>query len=278
MYKRLFSAAAALALASSAAFVTTATALSEDRDALCSGDTGCNLTLVENVVNEGDSVTLEVTGAPDTAVEFSIFAGQADETYTTIGEPVAVTTDAEGNASAVIDVPALDESNIGGNHYVVTFSDEDFSDEDVIGAGLTINSANANVSGVTGTGETDNPWVASLQYGLEGDEFAVQALINDTWTDFPTAAQTAIDANGEGSVSFTNIEGVPEGQYDVRLYNVTKGQAGPAWGELTVGTPPEESPSPSPSPSESDDPTDDPTEDPTDDDDDDTPGLPDTGV
>ncbi|WP_297747001.1 hypothetical protein [uncultured Tessaracoccus sp.] len=245
MKKKLFAGLAALALAGGMTLggVTVANAddATPEMDKLCvDSDSNyyCDITLESaSTVTEGESVVVSVIGNPEVTVELAIF-GPTPASFTLIGNKVPVTLNAEGEGSAELTVPELVD-HVGGEDFVVATSD--FVDaatelEGTVYADFTVHSRNAALVGdPTGDGTAGNPFVLNLGYGLEGDVFKAQALVNGKWMDFHNVGENAaIGEDGTTELTVTSPE-IADGEYKVRFFNVTKNVAGPVQAVLYIG-------------------------------------------
>ncbi len=245
MKKKLCASLAAFALAGGMTLggVTVANAddATPEMDKLCvdaNSNYFCDITLEStSTVTEGETVVVSVIGNPEVTVELAIF-GRTPAGFTLIGNKVPVTLNAEGEGSAELTVPELVD-HVGGEEFVVATSD--FVDaatevEGTVYADFTVRSRNAALVGdPAGDGTADNPFVLKLGYGLQGDAFKVQALVNGTWMDFHNVGDNAaIGEDGTTELTVTSPE-VADGEYEVRLFNVTKNVAGPVQALLYIG-------------------------------------------
>ena len=247
MKKKLFAGLAAIALARGMTLGGVTVANADDNapqiTKLCEGsEAGCDITLEgASTVIEGEQVSVKVKGNANVTVDLAIFA-HGPEGFTLIGDKVSVTLDDQGEGSADLTVPALVD-HVGGENFVVATSD--FVDaatelEGTVYAELTVNSRNAAlVADATGQGSAENPFMLKLGYGLKGDVFKAQALVNGKWVDFKSAGENAvIGEDGTTTVKAISPD-VPEGKYEVRFFNVSKNVGGPTQGTLYIGVTPD---------------------------------------
>ena len=249
MKKKMFAGLAALALAGGITLGGVTVANADDATPeitkRCeSSEAGCEIKVDgASTVNEGDTVTVNVKGNADVTVELSIFTRDGED-LVAIGDKVSVTLDAEGMGSAQITVPELVDQT-GGKQFVVATTDFAQAVAATRGgpgpyAELTVNSRNAAlVADATGQGSAENPFMLKLGYGLKGDVFKAQALVNGKWVDFKSAGENAvIGEDGTTTVKAISPD-VPKGKYEVRFFNVSKNVGGPTQGTLYIGVTPD---------------------------------------
>ncbi|WP_296136541.1 hypothetical protein [uncultured Tessaracoccus sp.] len=254
MYKKLTGGLAALALAVGTSFAGAGVANAAPSNmgtALCAIQDGkatvspCSVTAKERTVNEGTTVQVTVNGAEGAEVSLALFAAEKDGNLTRISETVPVPL-TEGNgiggAQATVDfaVPELGKTRFGGDNYVIALSDlrnvEQLSAE--FGSEVRIRSANASLTSHAEPLPSLDEWRFNTSNGIEGHRFTMQVLVDGKWVKFPRIDAKSSATNSDGqSVFYTHTPKIAKGKYEVRLYNLTTGTAGPAVGTLYLGVP-----------------------------------------
>lgn len=208
----------------SAGSILGATAASPMETTLCAGVETCSIMLDQHVAVEGETITVDLVGAPGATVDLKFFSGAPGEADPGFGDPVTVTLGADGKLDDVeLVVPPLAYGPTGGEAQV-SVADWDLAEDGKLQVDnfAYVTTHAVITSGDDGTytqkanakGEVN----VTLAYIIPGLEYLMQVKIGDGWEVLDGQAKAA-EGGWPADATFTVPDRIPAGTYTMRIIN-----------------------------------------------------------